>query len=148
MLVAAAVSWVAVLGGAIGAQSLAWSPASHLVPAAAAAEAHAPAPRGSVRQVEPADVIARDGARLRVTYLERYGNGRAWLEVSDGSAYRVRGGVRPCAAEDSAGPCVWDARHRGNGRGRSFMVLPGERVAYLSHRGAHELAGDYRRAGR
>lgn len=45
----------------------------------------------------------------------------------------------PCASEDSAGPCVWDARHMGNGEGRSFMVQGSGRVVYVSHARAHEL---------
>ena len=28
----------------------------------------------------------------------------------------------PCAEEDSAGPCFWDATKRGNGYGQSFYV--------------------------
>lgn len=29
-----------------------------------------------------------------------------------------------CAQEDSPGPCYWDAKTRGNGMGRSFIVVP------------------------
>lgn len=51
----------------------------------------------------------------------------------------------PCVQEDSPGPCVWDARHMGNGIGKSFLALPpskghnGGRVIYLSHTEAHRL---------
>ena len=31
--------------------------------------------------------------------------------------------VPPCATEDAAGPCHWDATTQGNGRGQSFTVL-------------------------
>lgn len=33
--------------------------------------------------------------------------------------------LRPCATEDDPGPCHWDARHQGNGRGLSFTVRKG-----------------------
>jgi len=33
--------------------------------------------------------------------------------------------LRPCVTEDDSGPCRWDARVQGNGRGRSFTVTPG-----------------------
>lgn len=50
------------------------------------------------------------------------------------------GGTRvPCASEDAAGPCVWDARHMGNGEGRSFVVRASGRVVYVSHARAHAL---------
>lgn len=40
--------------------------------------------------------------------------------------------IPPCATEDSPGPCVWDAEHQGNGRGRSFLVTEDNRVIYLT----------------
>jgi hypothetical protein len=40
-------------------------------------------------------------------------------------------GYKPCATEDSAGPCYWDAAHRGNGKGKSFRVLANGKVEYL-----------------
>ena len=33
--------------------------------------------------------------------------------------------VPPCVTEDDPGPCYWDADVRGNGMGRSFVVLDG-----------------------
>lgn len=49
------------------------------------------------------------------------------------------GGTRvPCPTEDSVG-CVWDARHMGNGEGRSFVVRDSGRVVYVSHARAHYL---------
>lgn len=33
-------------------------------------------------------------------------------------------GYEPCATEDAAGPCYWDATEQGNGEGRSFLVEP------------------------
>ena len=38
--------------------------------------------------------------------------------------------VPPCAAEDSPGPCFWDASTMGNGRGRSFVVGVDQVVRY------------------
>lgn len=45
---------------------------------------------------------------------------------------------RPCRTEDSTG-CVWDARHMGNGEGRSFFTNRNGRITYLPHRLAHDL---------
>lgn len=51
--------------------------------------------------------------------------------------------VRPCRYEDSDN-CVWDARHRGNHRGTSYIVLHGT-VTALRHAVAHALTdGDHR----
>lgn len=36
-----------------------------------------------------------------------------------------------CEMEDSAGPCYWDARTLGNGKGTSFYVTPNDRVVYV-----------------
>lgn len=38
----------------------------------------------------------------------------------------------PCATEDSPGPCYWDARIHGNGKGRSFIVHADQSVEYTS----------------
>lgn len=46
--------------------------------------------------------------------------------------------MRPCKYEDSRS-CVWDARHMGNGQGRSFVALRNGSVVYVSHRVAHAL---------
>lgn len=47
----------------------------------------------------------------------------------------------PCVTEDASpvGGCVWDAMHRGNGIGRSFVVRPSGRVVYVTHARAHAL---------
>lgn len=50
-------------------------------------------------------------------------------------------GTRPhraCPTEDSAW-CVWDARHMGNGKGRSFWADRRGRPHYVSHATAHRL---------
>lgn len=47
---------------------------------------------------------------------------------------------RPCATEDSDGPCYWDAKVRGNGAGRSFWVDAQQRVHYPTAR-VHSIAG-------
>lgn len=45
---------------------------------------------------------------------------------------------RPCKYEDSNN-CFWDARHMGNGRGKSFIVNRAGEVTYISHRRAHRM---------
>lgn len=40
--------------------------------------------------------------------------------------------VPPCAEEDSAGPCFWDASTRGNGIGTSFTVDADQVVHYAT----------------
>lgn len=51
---------------------------------------------------------------------------------------------RPCKYEDSTN-CVWDAKHMGNGGGRSF-VATGPRfnptITFVSHRLAHRMLND------
>jgi len=42
--------------------------------------------------------------------------------------------TRPCAEEDSPGPCVWDAGLRGNGHGASFWRDADGHVHYLDAR--------------
>jgi hypothetical protein len=44
----------------------------------------------------------------------------------------------PCDQEDSVN-CVWDAKHMGNGTGKSFFVGENGRVWYLPHHIAHYL---------
>lgn len=39
------------------------------------------------------------------------------------------------------GPCVWDARHFGDGQGRSFVIRKGGKIAYISHKRAHRMLG-------
>lgn len=48
---------------------------------------------------------------------------------------------RPCKFEDSTF-CVWDARHMGNGEGKSFMTTKKGKVIFISHRLAHRLLND------
>lgn len=45
---------------------------------------------------------------------------------------------RPCKFEDSTN-CIWDAKHQGNGKGKSFKVSPSGKITYLTHRRAHYL---------
>lgn len=39
-----------------------------------------------------------------------------------------------CVTEDDPGPCYWDAEHRGNGQGRSFIVVD-DVVTYVPSEG-------------
>jgi len=43
-----------------------------------------------------------------------------------------------CEYEDS-NDCVWDAKHMGNGTGRSYYATPKGKVIYLPHHIAHYL---------
>lgn len=54
-------------------------------------------------------------------------------------AHGVRS-LRPCAYEDGPGPCVWDAKHRGNGLGHSFILRRDGRIHYINHRRAHRIS--------
>lgn len=46
----------------------------------------------------------------------------------------------PCKTEDSVS-CIWDAKHMGNGEGRSFKSGPNGGIKYISHARAHRLLG-------
>lgn len=45
---------------------------------------------------------------------------------------------QPCLYEDSIN-CIWDAKHRGNGKGKSFKATKKGKIKYISHRKAHRL---------
>ena len=47
-----------------------------------------------------------------------------------------------CVAEDGGPvlPCVWDGKHRGNGKGKSFVVRKNGDIDYVTPRRAHKLA--------
>lgn len=51
-----------------------------------------------------------------------------------------------CSSEDQQTPCVWDARHMGNGKGSSFRVSKEGFWIKVSHLRAHRLLG-YARYG-
>lgn len=38
--------------------------------------------------------------------------------------------AKACKHEDSEGPCYWNAKKRGNGKGMSFYVMPSGRIFY------------------
>ncbi len=60
-----------------------------------------------------------------------YGGWREMLQPGNG---------RACKFEDGSGgrrPCVWDARHRGNGQGRSVIIDRRGRAHNISHATAH-----------
>jgi hypothetical protein len=68
------------------------------------------------------------------------------LSAAPASADLASSGLAPCVVEDQSTPCVWDARHRGNGHGRSFRVNRQGEVKFISHAQAHELMMGGRRA--
>lgn len=52
--------------------------------------------------------------------------------------------LTPCPSDEGADgqtirPCVWDARHMGNGAGSSFIVRKSGRIVHVSHARAHAL---------
>lgn len=50
-----------------------------------------------------------------------------------------------CVNEDGSGgplPCVWDARHMGDGHGDSFIIRRDETTRYITHWWAHLLLAD------
>lgn len=55
--------------------------------------------------------------------------------------------IHACKYEDGSGQarCVWDARHMGNGEGRSLIIRKGGTddmsVRVITHKRAHRLAG-------
>lgn len=63
----------------------------------------------------------------------------SWVLASTGNPVVVPD--TPCESEDQEyGPCLWDARTMGNGRGRSFIVEEDGSVSYLRWRDAREVA--------
>lgn len=63
-----------------------------------------------------------------------------WVLAETGAPVDVEGMV---ACEDEGqefGPCLWDARTMGNGRGRSFIVEEDGSISYLRWRDAREVA--------
>lgn len=46
--------------------------------------------------------------------------------------------VKACKYEDSVS-CVWDARHIGDGKGRSFRAFKNGKIRFISHKRAHTL---------
>jgi hypothetical protein len=61
------------------------------------------------------------------------------------SAPGVPAAAAPCRTEDSNG-CVWDARHRGDGTGRSWYASPDGVVTYIGHKRAHRMVRAWRSA--
>lgn len=43
-----------------------------------------------------------------------------------------------CPTEDSTN-CVWDAKHRGNGKGRSYIAFADGTILPIRHHWAHKL---------
>lgn len=83
-------------------------------------------------QIEPAD---RPVTTVRVTYVEPSGPRALYVELNNGATYRLN----PCRVEDGR-QCYWDADDRGNGAGRSFVVVSG-RVIYSRLIGAARESG-------
>lgn len=65
-------------------------------------------------------------AHVKVTNVQETRTSRLWIEFNTGSLWSVV----PCKWEDSNN-CYWDAKSRGNGKGKSFVTLKGK--TYFSH---------------
>jgi hypothetical protein len=91
-----------------------------------------PAAPAAAEQLEPAD---RDVTRVRVTYVEPAGTRALYVELNNGATYHLN----PCRSEDGR-QCYWDADDRGNGIGRSYVVVAG-RVIYSRLIGAARAGG-------
>lgn len=89
--------------------------------AAALSAVLAPVAPATAHQLEPAD---RHVETVRVSYVEPVGRRALYVELNNGAAYRLK----PCRFEDGR-MCYWDADDRGNGIGRSFVVVSG-RIVY------------------
>lgn len=69
----------------------------------------------------------------------------AALLATPAAADAAKDRTPPCRYEDGSGQarCVWDARHMGNGEGRSLLIRRGgtDRAEYIriTHRRAHRL---------
>lgn len=66
----------------------------------------------------------------------------ATMLVGHSSADAAYDRTPPCKFEDGSGQarCVWDARHMGNGAGRSLLFTQGgEEIKVITHRRAHRL---------
>ena len=61
----------------------------------------------------------------------------ASLAVLPHSADAASGPLRPCKYEGMNG-CFWDAKHMGNGVGKSYRATKKGRVIYISHKRAHQ----------
>lgn len=59
------------------------------------------------------------------------------IAAPDADAGRDR--TPPCKFEDGPGRCVWDARHMGNGEGRSLVWREDGTKRFITHRRAHRL---------
>jgi hypothetical protein len=67
---------------------------------------------------------------------------RGWRQCVKHGAITVS--LRPCWTEAGPSPCVWDARHLGNGDGDSVIIRVGNRSPRtVSHRMAHTLVKNW-----
>ena len=48
---------------------------------------------------------------------------------------------QPCLNDSDSVNCVWDARHMGNGNGRSYLATRKGRIVHITHQRAHRLLG-------
>ena len=65
--------------------------------------------------------------------------------------YQTHPRIRPCPTDEgpdgvTVRPCVWDARHAGDGAGHSFRVTRSGSLIYLTHARAHALLNHHGKA--
>ena len=91
--------------------------------------------------------LARYAAAVAAATLAGY-----WIAPADASGIQslFPRGMPWALTEDSCVPsaqhCVWDAKHRGNGRGQSIILTRyrgGWLMTPISHRDAHRLAANW-----
>lgn len=73
---------------------------------------------GRTTRLEPP---VRHVAHVKVVSVQETRTSRLWIEFNTGSLWSVA----PCKWEHSNN-CYWDARKRGNGKGKSFVTLKGK----------------------
>lgn len=84
------------------------------------------------------DAQHRAGVKRSHIVVGMYDNRRT-IRIGHKFAHRIASGNGAARSEDAPG--VWDAKHRGNGVGRSFIATPDGRVFYIRHPYAHRLSG-------
>lgn len=65
----------------------------------------------------------------QVVLLLALGAAIGWW-ISPGRGIEQQAGLPACQYEDGPGPCYWDAKTRGNGTGRSFVIDSDGTVVY------------------
>ena len=81
---------------------------------------------------------------LAVAATLALGVSSATLPAQASTKGHPNGPVQRCTNDDGSKPvgvthCIWDAKHQGNGEGRSFRHTKAGNIKYITHRKAHRL---------